>query len=266
MTAPGIYPGMPEETYHADPDSISVSGMKLLLQAPALYRWRQQHPEHKDVFDFGTAAHRKVLGVGAEIVTVHADDWRSKAARDARDQARADGKVALLAKDVDRVDAMAVALARDTLAMRLLANGEPELSAFWHDDEWDVTRRARFDWSATHIVTDYKTCATANPHRLPKTVVDFGYDMQAANYLDVAAGVGLEPIAFAFIFQEKEPPHLVTVAEIDGEFIARGRRRVQRALEIYRDCRKADLWPGYCADGEFITLTPPRWALYEETA
>jgi PDDEXK-like uncharacterized protein DUF3799 len=264
MARAGIYPNLPEADYHGDPDSLSVSGMKLLLQAPALYRYRRDHPEHKDVFDFGSAAHRKVLGVGAEIVKVDADDWRGKAAREARTEARAEGKVALLAKDVERVDAMALALSHDKLAMRLLSDGQPEVSAFWHDEEWGVTRRARFDWSASNIITDYKTCASAQPGRLPKVVCDFGYDMQAANYIDVATGCDLDPIAFAFVFQEKEPPHLVTVAEVDGEFLARGQRRVERALEIYRDCREADLWPGYTPTGEFVTLTPPAWAYRDE--
>lgn len=260
----GIIHGLPEADYHADPDSLSVSGMKLLLQAPALYRHRLDNPEHRDVFDFGTAAHRKVLGVGAEIVTVHADDWRSKAAREQRDQARADGKVAMLAKDAARIDQMALRLSEHQLAMRLLADGEPEVSAFWHDDTWGVTRRARFDWSTANVITDYKTCASADPRRLPKTVADFGYDMQAANYLDVARGCDLDPIAFAFVFQEKDPPHLVTVAEVDAEFLARGQRRVQRALEIFRDCRDADVWPGYTRDDEFLTLTAPGWALRED--
>lgn len=258
---PGIYPDLDEATYHGDPDSLSASGMKLILKAPALYQYRKANPEHRDVFDFGTAAHRKVLGVGAEIVTVHADSWRTKAAQEARKEARAAGKVALLADDVAKVDAMAEKLAAHDLAMRLLIGGQPEVSAFWHDDEYDVTRRARFDYQpAVRALVDYKTAASADPTRLPKAVVDFGYDLQAAQYLAVAAGLDLDIDAFAFVFQEKEAPYLVTVCELDAELLARGDRLCREALSIYRDCRDTDHWPGYVASDEFTTIYAPRWA------
>jgi hypothetical protein len=258
---PGIYDDLDEATYHGDPDSLSASGMKLLLQAPALFRYRQDNPEHKDVFDFGAAAHKKVLGVGAETVTVHADDWRSKAAREARDEARSAGKVPLLAKDAAAVDAMADALSSHRLAAKLLTDGQPEVSAFWHDEAWGITRRARFDWLRTDgIVVDFKTCASANPRRLPSVAHDFGYHLQEANYRDVAEGVGLDVADFVFVFQEKTAPYLVTVARLDPEFVALGRARCAEALERYRDCTQTGIWPGYANDLTDLTITAPRWA------
>ncbi len=74
--APGVY-DIPEGAYFADP-ALSCSGAKLLLppSCPALFRYRQDHPEHKDVFDFGSAAHKMVLGAGPPIALVDAPDWR----------------------------------------------------------------------------------------------------------------------------------------------------------------------------------------------
>lgn len=259
---PGIYHDLPEQEYHADAGSLSVSGMKTLLQAPALYRHQQDNPVHKDVFDLGSAAHRKVLGVGSEVVTVTADDWRSKAAREAREEARSEGKVALLAKDAAVVDEMAAALAGHRLAAKLLTEGAAEVSMFWHDDVWDVTRRARFDWlRADGIAVDFKTAATANPAALPKVCHDFGYHMQEANYRDVAEGLAVDIADFVFIFQEKAAPYLVSVARLDPEFVALGRARCASALERFRDCRESGLWPGYTDDLTDLTITAPRWAL-----
>jgi hypothetical protein len=258
---PGVYPDLDEAAYHGDRHSLSASGMKLLLDAPAKFAHRLEHAEHKDVFDLGTAAHRKVLGVGAEIVTVDADDWRSKAAREARDEARADGKVALLTKDAAVVDAMALALASHRLASHLFTNGQAELSMFWHDDSWDVTRRARFDWLRDDgIAVDFKTTANANPSRLPAACHDFGYHIQEANYRDVAGGLDVDISDFVFVFQEKTAPYLVTVAHLDPAFVSLGRTRCAQALERFRDCTASGLWPGYADDLTDLTITAPRWA------
>jgi len=259
--APGIYPDLPEADYHGDRNSLSASGMKKLLDAPAKFWHSLDNTEHKYVFDFGTAAHRKVLGVGAEIVTVDADDWRSKAAREARDEARADGKVALLAKDAAVVDAMALALESHRLAAHLFTDGQAELSMFWHDEAWNVTRRARFDWLRQDgIAVDFKTTANGNPNRLPAACHDFGYHIQEAQYRDVAAGLDAEVSDFVFVFQEKTAPYLVTVARLDPSFVSLGRTRCAEALERFRDCRNSGLWPGYTDDLTDLTISAPRWA------
>ena len=266
MRAPGFHPDVPEGDYHADRASVSVSGLKLILKAPALYRWRLDHPEHKDVFDFGTAAHAKVLGVGAEVVVVDADTWQTKAAKEARETARAEGKVALLAKDAKRVDEMADVLSSHTTAMRLLSDGRPEVSAYAPDEPTGLLRRCRFDWLGAGILTDYKSCADASPDGFANAVARYGYDMQAAYYLDIARDLGHPAEAFAFIAQEKEAPYLVEVYDLDAEFLARGRRRYRAGLERLRDCLATDMWPGH-SGRDFTTLTAPRWALYtEETA
>jgi hypothetical protein len=92
----GFHDDIPEAEYHAHQGSLSVSGAKVLLKAPALFKWQQDHPVHKDVFDFGSAAHALVLGVGAPLHVVHADSWRTKAAQEERDKARAEGSIPLL--------------------------------------------------------------------------------------------------------------------------------------------------------------------------
>jgi hypothetical protein len=128
-TTPGFYDDIPEAEYHADRDSLSVSGAKVLLKAPALFKWQQDHPVHKDVFDFGSAAHALVLGVGAGT-----DLRRRRAtrlahqggAKEERDDARAEGRPApdrrLRARRSDGRRALVA-----HLAMQLLSDGKPEV-------------------------------------------------------------------------------------------------------------------------------------------
>jgi hypothetical protein len=134
------------------------------------------------------------------------------------------------------------------------------MSAFWRDDEWDAIRRCRVDYlTETGINVDLKSIVSVSPHAIQRHVIDYGYDLSAAWYEDVLRGVGVDLTATAFIFCEKTPPYRVRVVDLSPEFIARGRRLARRALEIYRDCREADLWPNY-DDPDFTTIHPPAWA------
>ena len=251
VRSPGFYDLVEEHEYHADRESLSVSGAKLILDSPAKFRHRQDNPEHKDVFDFGTAAHALVLGVGAPIVEVDADSWRTKAAQELREAARADGSTALLAADASKVREMADALSSHTLAMRLLSEGRPEVSAYAIDADTGVMRRGRFDWLGASVLTDYKTAASANPLDLAGrygALRKWRYDMQAAWYLDLARDLGHPAAAFAFIVQEKTAPYLVTVAYIDEQQLWQARQDNAHALRTFAECQASGQWPGYLPD------------------
>jgi hypothetical protein len=278
---PGVYDDMDEAEYHADPvpgGSLSASGAKLLLppSCPARYHYdRMFGRPPKAEFDYGTAAHKYVLGAGPEIVPVDAPDWRTKAAKEMRDQARFEGKVPLLVGDLSEIMGMAAAIRRHPIAGPLLdpeRGGKPEQSLFWQDTATGIWRRGRLDWLPTPdplrrlLITDYKTTPDASPAAIRKHVANFSYHVQAAWYLEAANALGLtefeDDAAFLFIFQEKTPPYLITVAELDEAAIEHGRSRSALACEIWRDCTQAGVWPGYTQDIELITLPP--WAARTE--
>lgn len=266
---PGVYDGMPDEQYHADPvrgGSLSHTGARDLLppSCPAKYLHNRIHGRPpKTEYDLGHAAHRYALGTGAALELVDADDYRTKAAREARDAARAAGKVPVLPSQLDDVERMVTVLRAHPLASRLLDphRCQFEQSVFWYDDEFGVWRRARFDaWSG--YIVDYKTTTNAGPAAAAKSMANFDYHMQAGWYMDAAAAVGRPAQAFLNVFQETDPPYLVTVAQPDDEAMKVGRERNRRALEIYRDCMAAGRFPGY-ADDEVVQLSLPRWAIYQ---
>lgn len=266
MIATGFYPDVPEADYHADRDSLSVSGAKVILRSPALFRWQQDNPVVKDTFDVGTAAHRLVLGVGAPIRVIDADSWRTKAAQAERDEARAAGETPLLAADYATVQAMADRLSEHRLAMRLLSHGRPEVSAYAVDEDTGVMRRCRFDWLGDAVLTDYKTAHTVDPRDLAGrwgAVKKWAYDMQAAWYLDLARDLGHPAELFAFIFQAKTPPYSVTVARVPDADLADARAANAEALQRFRDCRDSGLWPDYLPDDTCAVLDLER-PHYEE--
>jgi PDDEXK-like domain of unknown function (DUF3799) len=266
--APGIY-GIPEAEYFAASYALSCSGCKLLLppSCPAKFYWRQDHAEYKDVFDFGSGAHAMVLGTGPEITVVDAGDWRTKAAREARDQARTEGRTPLLAAEYQQVKEMAAALRAHPIAYAMFdpRDGAAEQSLFWDHPATGTPLRARLDWlpgcggPQRPVIADYKTCTSADAEDLSKAVARYGYHIQHAFYSDgVAALTGTTP-AFIFVCQEKVPPYLVHVIELDPDAVATGRRLYEQAIRTYRACIKSGNWPGY-ADGEITEIALPAWA------
>jgi hypothetical protein len=147
--------------------------------------------------------------------------------------------------------------------MQLLSDGQPEVSAYALDEPTGVTRRGRFDWLGRSILTDYKTAASSQPSVFAKAAASNGYHMQAAWYLDLARDLGHPAQAFAFIVQEKTPPYIVTVVELDARAVDRGRELNRRALERFRDCTASGIWPPYVADDTFTTVSLPPWAFYD---
>lgn len=269
---PGVY-DMPADVYLADPvpgGSLSASGARKLLppSCPALFDYeRRNRPIPTAEFSFGHAAHRLVLGVGPDIVVVDADSWRTKGAQEARDAAEAEGKTPLLPRDYEVVMAMLVALHAHPVARALFDDrtGRPEQSLFWRDPETGIMCRARLDWlrhtdtDRRLIVPDFKTAVSAAPERFERALHDYGYNRQAAWYLDGVKALGLaDNPAFVFVVQEKTPPYLVSTFEPDALSLEAGRHYNRQARLVYAECQASGRWPGYSDEVELISLPP--WA------
>lgn len=261
----GIYDDLAEPDYHGATDALSASGAKLLLppSCPAKFRHRMDNPIHSDAFDLGHVAHRLVLGKGEEFVVIEADSWRTKDARDARIAARANGMTPILQADYETAQRMALAVKEHAVAGSLFTDGKPEVSAFWTDGETGIQRRARFDClrnpieGRRRIIADLKTARSAEPVEFGRAAANYGYAIQAANYVEAAQALGMDDDpAFIFCVVEKEEPHVVTVAQLDDEAIRVGRALLRRALDIFATCRERDEWPGYATDVARLSLPP----------
>jgi len=267
ITAPGVY-DIPAEDYHRDPiegGSLSSSGARRLLKTcPARFRYELDHPPAPtDAMELGTAAHRMVLGVGPGLVAIDAKDRRGKVFKDAAAKARGEGKVPLLRKDYERVQDMAAALLNHPEAAALITgNGPVEQALVWLDEDSGVMCRAMLDKqtrvAGVPVIVDYKTTTEAAEDAVRKSVVSYGYDMQAAFYSDGYQVLKLARPDFLFVFQETAPPHLIRIVRLDDDAMATGARLNRRALEMFRDCRDAGVWPGYPHEIHEVSLPP--WA------
>jgi len=277
LTDDGLYYAISNEAYQADPvagGSITSTATRGILPPGCPAKWHHHHTAGsapKAHFDLGTAAHKAVLGVGDDITIIDAADWRTKAAKTARDDARAAGKVPILQAAWDQIQAMADAVKAHPLAHRLLApgSGQPEVTAVWTCTTTGARCRARFDWLPNQhpgrlLVPDYKTADRADPDAVARSVTNFGYHVQAAHYLDGLRTLGYaDPAVFLFIVQEKDPPYIVEVYELEGEALGIGLERCVQARQLWLECRRDDRWPSYL-DGAVAPVTLTQWARRQE--
>ncbi|MGO3884716.1 MAG: PD-(D/E)XK nuclease-like domain-containing protein [Mycetocola sp.] len=253
---------MPEVEYHAHP-ALSSTGARDLLKSPALFRYRQTSAR-KDTaaFDLGSAVHARVLGAGWDVVELDFPDWRTKAARDARDAVRAEGGIPQLVKDMRPVHGMVEAVLMHEDAARLLAvPSRREASVFGQSSE-GVEVRARFDILTDQPVgIDLKTTLDASPHGFGKSVGAYRYDIQAGHYADTYKfSEGVELDSFKFIAVEKTAPYLVAVYTLNPYSLHVGRDYARRARELYAEATATGVWSGYVGDTD---IDAPAWVHFQ---
>jgi len=223
---PGIYHDIPIEQYHADPSTVSKSGLDLIARTP-LHYWAAHldpdRPEREDTPAFveGRAVHALALE-GREVfdrqfAVAPRVDRRTKAGKEDW-QAWADAHAShtiLTAEQSERVEAMHAGLQRHEGARRYLgADGDAEVSIYWTDEATGVACRCRPDkivpipGTDEVVLVDLKTTRDGlDDETISRTLARYRYHVQAAWYVDGARAAGLAVRAFALVFIEKSRPH-----------------------------------------------------------
>lgn len=282
--APGIHDAVTAADYHdgGDTPMLSASIARILVSKSPAHA-KAAHPvlnpererEESTKYDLGTSAHALLLQGDDIIETIVATDWRTKEAKEARDDARAAGKIPLLleqAGDVRSMVAEAKAqLARHRATPPLFADGKPEQTLVWEDD-FGVICCARLDWLRDdyQAVDDYKTTsASADPEKWTRTMYGMGADVQVAWYMrGVEKLTGVRPV-FRYVVQETYPPYALSVVDLAPSALALGVAKVESALSLWAQCLEADSWPAYTqhvASIEVPTYEEMRWLEREVAA
>lgn len=272
---PGVYELTDEEYFGPALASTTLSstGARELLKPGGPARFRHQADtgtvETKRAFDLGHAVHTWTLGNGPAVVLfpgtgANPEAWQKNDDKAAVAALRAEGKVPLRPSDYAAAQAMVAAVHRHPIAGKLLRNGVPEHTLIWRDEATGVLCRAKADWLRSDGIVDLKTAEAADAEALSKASYNHGYAIQAPFYLrGLRANQHYGDPFFVHIVVEKAPPYLVHVTQLTERAIAWGDRRVSEALQIYRDCTAAGVWPGYPED-EITDIDLPGWVRTEE--
>ncbi len=288
--------------------------MDILTHESPLHAWYASpklNPEFreevKEEFDVGQAAHALLFeGVNKMAIFDPADypnqkgggfatGWTNKAIREARDAARADGKIPVLKETSIALQAM-VAAARQAweensdLAGYRLDGGRNEWSIVWFErypqrnsnasapvdyrvaptesafslsDVWFRCKPDHLSADRRLIVDAKFTETSANPAAFERQIDRMGYDSRAGFYLrGNAATGGPEEARYVYLVQEQKPPYAAAFISLDPAYLDLGRRKVQRAITTWRSCMTSGEWPGYLPRIHYAA--PPAYAIAQQ--
>lgn len=258
---------MSDAEYHRRTE-LSSTGVRRLLDSPARFRyWADNQQPSKPAFDLGTAAHSKILGVGAGVIEYPAEhltpsgNASTKAATvEWETEQRAKDLTPISASDARRVDAMAEAVLANPEARGILERlTRREVTIIQEID--GVPVRARFDLYGEGEAADLKTGRDASPSGFNRSIAKYGYFVQSRWYDDThQAETGDRLGGFPLIICESTAPYMVGVYDLDFMYDDRAGEKCKRARDLYRECTETGIWPGYAR----TTLTAPSWVIYED--
>jgi PDDEXK-like domain of unknown function (DUF3799) len=274
VLAPGIH-DIRARVYHADPcvePSLSASIIKILLGKSPLHAWKAHprlNPQFRALesaeFDLGSGAHSVLLQGGADLVVINPADypakngnvpqgWTNDAIREARDSARAAGKIPVLRKDHEAMLSMAAAAdiaigkcadLADKGVPLSLADGDAERTLIWQ--EGNIWCRARLDWMSRdrRVMLDYKSTTDASPDWFSRQIVRMEYHIQDSFYRRGLRAITGQPAEFIFVAQENQIPFDCSFHAVDPSLAEIADALVERAIRLWGECLKTDTWPGY---------------------
>ncbi len=129
-----------------------------------------------------------------------------------------------------------------------------EHSIYWeHNEVLLKTRPDNYD-KKSGIVVDLKTTLSVNPKDYLKSIYNFGSHSQSAMFIDGLKSIGIDVNNVCHLAIEKNPPYICELFVIGNKTIERGRKEYYHAVEIYKQCLYADVWPTYSSSPIYIEI------------
>lgn len=274
MSAPeqiplGLVLDMPPEQYHAT-HAMSAGGLKRMRQSPAHFYGMQLDPNRPEpgeptpAMKNGTLVHCCIFEpqtVDARYIVKPAGmNFSTKDGKAWRD---AQTLEIVEAEQMTAAKAQAAALRRLPEIGALLSDGVGESSAFWIDEATGELCKCRPDWTSPAgdgvILVDGKTCQDASPEGFSRAIWNLDYWLQAAWYSDgYEKATGKRVHGFVFAAVESAWPHAAAAYMLGDDVLDKARAENRRLLDLYAECRRTGVWPGYQQSIQAIAL--PAWA------
>jgi len=172
---------------------------------------------------------------------------------------------------IEDIDAVCDAMVKHPVIRLLRQHGGHEVSVVW--DAEGFPAKSRLDkwitgddgkWPAT--VVDLKKCRIGHGgcDKFADAMRAYGYDIQAAWYVDAVAQVTGKHAKFVWVTVEEQFPYSVNVMQCDAATLAFGRERYQRLLELLRRGQTTGHWPGHMRGLEIGSVGLPDWFIKRE--
>jgi len=252
-----------------DPDSFLSKSVIWELQDSSLYRWRFAPKDQSKV------AEKKCVQDGSiidtlittpdeldEVAAVHSfESFRSKEAREFRDEAIAEGRVPNHEKDLGEARKAARAYFTDPVIGPIVKDARKQVVCI--GEVCEIQSKCLIDIAPDDgpVLWDIKRTARLNKSALEKTLATFGYHVQAAWYLHLwnQQHPDRPKDRFGFLWQLSEPPYELVATELPAFDIAAGEDWIRYQCERLKTATEKNLWPGLF-DDQITMLGRPAWA------
>ena len=259
------YSGIPNHVYHGHNDWYGSSMIKYAVRSAESFFYEIGQP-HKDsiALERGSAFHVGVEGLATDGnmdlfdshavessgATIKSKSWQT-------DKSENPNKAVLPIAEIEKARAMAEKLFYKASEVNYFADGWPELSFFWIDEETGIKLKCRPDWfrpDAGGWILEYKSSKAHNFEVFSKEIANYNYHLSAAMYLEgVFQVTGIVTENYDFLVVANTPPFEVEAYPLDDASIIEGRA-------LFRKCLR-DI-AGHVADKKLKrkTISLPRWA------
>lgn len=263
------------DEYLADPapePSLNASTAKILIENSPQHAYAI-HPrlgggralgdaDVSEEADIGTAAHEMFLLGSDAVAVLDVDSFRTNAAKQARDEARAAGKLPLKKANHQAVLRIVDALEEFRGRTGAFTKGQPERAMIWRDGP--IWCRGKIDWLPDDpgaAPWDLKTTGgRATIDGFTRVAFDKRYEVQDAFY---ARGLELlrdeEPDLMRFCVVEQKPPYGIRVFGMSPAARELGQAEAAEARDLWTACIASGEWPTYPEVTEM--LEPPLYKL-----
>jgi len=260
--------GMSDKDYFAI-DALNASTIKAMSN-PMLYRYKEDNPTVKECLSVGTDFHELFLrGIqpadGADVAISEYPDFRKKDAKAWRDKQLEAGKRIIKKHEIESYTADLYAMQESVLELEGVAEyldgSQHEVVVLWERTTTAgvvIKCKAKLDAIKLEstLLQDVKTCC--NIADFDKQVVNFGYYIQAAWYLEAAKEIDGVDREFQFVVAGSEKPYQSVLRRCPSKLLDLGRSEIEEYAESWRQCKSADMWPSPFSN-ECEEIKVPGW-------
>jgi len=149
------------------------------------------------------------------------------------------------------------------VALKLIKAGIPEVSGYWHDDEFGIDCKFRTDWiNEKGYIVELKSTTDARKRKFFYKIKDMRYDIGAAWYVrGYKKLMNREPKGYVWMVVETKRPFSVACYTPDESLLSAGEFGwdgedapvgFREALEVFKKTKESGAYPGFQTQVETI--------------
>ena len=252
-------------------DSYLSKSVLWELDSRSLWKWRYHPPKKEPTAAMQWGSLIDCLTTTPELLETEVavssfDSYRTKEARQWRDEQLAAKRIIATCEDIEAAKAAAKMLTETCKASAdIFAKSKSQVIIAGR--VLDVKCKGLVDLApeGEDYLADLKTVSNFSAEGFSKAVANFGYHVQAGMYLNLwnAMFPNDQRERFKFVWQESEAPFETCVTELSPPDIEAGWLYASTLIQRLIDATASDTWP-MAFEGRNITTTRPTWASIQE--